>query len=43
MAIGTFPTIRGWMLREHEIPAGVPALYRGVWVLLSDDGRVMPA
>lgn len=31
---------RGWILREHEIPAEVPALYRGVWVLLTDDGGV---
>lgn len=28
----------GWMLREHEHPATTPALYRGVWVLLHDDG-----
>jgi|GEM_PF-1994380 len=33
---------RGWMLTEHQNPASVPALYRGVLVLLTDDGRVLP-
>lgn len=33
---------QGWMLREHEIPAEVPALYRGMWVLLADDGSISP-
>lgn len=31
---------RGWMLREREIPSEVPALYRGVWSLLDDQGGV---
>lgn len=33
---------RGWMLREHEDPRAVPCLYRGLWVLLADDGSTNP-
>jgi hypothetical protein len=33
---------RGWMLREHEDPRTVPCLYRGLWVLLADDGSLSP-
>ena len=32
---------RGWMLREHEDPRTVPCLYRGIWVLLTDDGQLI--
>lgn len=31
----------GWMLREHQDPTVEPALYRGVWVLLANDGSVL--
>lgn len=33
----------GWMLRENQDPATTPALYRGVWVRLGDDGSMSPA
>lgn len=33
---------KGWALREHEIPSEVPVLRRGHWVLLLDDGSVLP-
>lgn len=33
---------RGWMLRQHEDPRAVPCLYRGVWVLLDDQGGCTP-
>lgn len=31
----------GLMLRTGQDPAAVPVLYRGVWVLLADDGAVV--
>jgi hypothetical protein len=33
---------RGWMLRENENPREVACLYRGVWVLLDDQGAIFP-
>lgn len=33
---------RGWMLRENEEPTAVPAMHRGIWVLLDDSGAVTP-
>ncbi len=31
----------GWMLREHQNPLVIPALYRGAYRWLTDDGRVL--
>jgi 5-methylcytosine-specific restriction protein A len=28
----------GWLLRQSQAPLSVPVLYRGVWVLLDDEG-----
>ncbi len=31
----------GWMLRDSQNPLALPALYRGGWRFLTDDGRVL--
>lgn len=44
-AIHAMPAVafwNGWMLREHEDPTAVPALYRGARARLGDDGSVSP-
>jgi len=28
----------GWLVRQHQTPADIPVLRRGVWVLLDNDG-----
>jgi hypothetical protein len=33
---------RGWMLREHQDPQTTPCLYRGLWVVLDDQGGYFP-
>jgi len=32
----------GWLVRQHETPADIPVLRRGLWVQLNDGGDYTP-
>jgi 5-methylcytosine-specific restriction protein A len=35
--------LNGWLVRQNQDPSSVPFYYRNQWVLLTDDGQVLPA